>query len=343
MARSASAAVRRPRCGSTVRLDDCACSSLAEGAEPSAWRQQLHFPYCQRSQACEDRLRPHAQDATIAIAYHHSNSTVRPWFKGAPLDSYLHNMRLLVRLLLSLRSVDTALPVRVLLSGERHVAFDALLASLGAKLVDADAFATAKPTWATQYYEDSFTKLRALSLTEFRRVVVLDTDAVVLQNIDELSGAQAPAFVFRPTPCNERSTLNWRAWEMNSGVMVLEPSASELGRLRRLLYSAEFQRIGHRTDPGDQSVWRHFFDEVHELPVRYNTMGTTNCIWFNTTCIQPLSAVRWDGVRVYHDVESYRRAFRPPRSTAVARALARHTSEAAMLLGEVCKREGLSC
>jgi len=289
------------------------------------------FPYCRASTACDTplRLKLHSH-ATIAIAFHHHNSSVRAWFKAQPINSYLYNVRLLVRLLLSLRSVGTTLPVSVLLSGERHAPFEALLASLGALLVDADAFATRKPPWASEYHVNSFTKLRALSLTEYRRVVVLDTDMVVLQNIDALASSPAPAFVFRPTPCIDRATIVWRPWEMNSGVMVLQPTRAELGRLHRLLNSTWYAGIGHRTDSSDQSFWRHFFDEVYELPIRYNAMGVSNL-------------TNWEDVHVFHDVESYRKGHPPPSDSPAAIALANLTSTAKRMLRSVCDGVGLAC
>ena len=291
----------------------------------------MAFPYCRPSVACDSQLRPKPPShATIAIAFHHHNSSVRSWFKGQPFNSYLYNVRHIVRLLLSLRGVGTTLPVSVLLSGERHAPFEALFASLGALLVDADAFATRKPPWASEYHINSFTKLRALSLTEYRRVIVLDTDMVVLQNIDALASSPAPAFVFRPTPCNEQATIVWRPWEMNSGVMVLQPTRAELARLHGLLNSTWYAKIGHRTDSSDQSFWRHFFDEVFELPIRYNAMAVSNL-------------TDWTDVHIFHDVEAYRKGQPPPDDSPAARALANLTSTARSMLRDVCAEVGLKC
>ena len=98
--------------------------------------------------------------------------------------------------------------------------------------------------------------------------------------------------------------------------------------LETLLNSPAFhQRIGHGTDPSDQSVWRHLFEEVFELPARYHTMGTSN-----------LTHAEWVGAYIYHDIESYRSRFPPPPQTRVARAIARHTTEATSLLGALCRR-----
>eukprot|EP00322_Chrysochromulina_rotalis_P031568 CAMPEP_0115837330 /NCGR_PEP_ID=MMETSP0287-20121206/5163_1 /TAXON_ID=412157 /ORGANISM="Chrysochromulina rotalis, Strain UIO044" /LENGTH=124 /DNA_ID=CAMNT_0003290833 /DNA_START=144 /DNA_END=518 /DNA_ORIENTATION=+ len=50
------------------------------------------------------------------------------------------------------------------------------------------------------------------------------------------------------------------------------------------------------SDPGDQSVWRHFFSHVHELPVKYNT--------FKKTTFRRVE--QWANVHVLHDSDVHR-------------------------------------
>ena len=233
---------------------------------------------------------------TIALIFHHDNSSAHSWFRKNPFQSYLYNLRLVTRCILSLRAVGTLLPVSVLVSGERFPAFEVPVISLGARLIDMSAHEIRVPRWGHQHFRGSFHKLKALFLTDFRRVIVLDGDTIVHRNIDHLSGAPAPSFVYRPTPCTEAARI-WRHWEMNSGVMVLAPSASELSRVQDLMRSPVYNSIGHRTDPSDQSVWRYFYEEVHELPRSYNMMAI-----FNMSSVD-----QWDLTHVLHDIESYRK------------------------------------
>ena len=105
-----------------------------------------------------------------------------------------------------------------------------------------------------------FTKLRAWELTEFDRVVVLDADTLVLQNVDDLfqrrTFAAGPDF-FLPD-------------HFNSGVMVLDPSADTFTRMMGALAA-----VGSY-DGGDQGFLNTFFPDwyampgEHRLPVGYN-------------------------------------------------------------------------
>lgn len=106
----------------------------------------------------------------------------------------------------------------------------------------------------------TFSKLRAFGLSGFDKIVLLDSDTVVLRNVDDLfsrpSIAAAPDF-FLPD-------------RFNSGVLVVDPSPAffqELyGRLARL----------GSYDGGDQGFLNEYFSDwyaapvSHRLPAGYN-------------------------------------------------------------------------
>lgn len=106
----------------------------------------------------------------------------------------------------------------------------------------------------------SYVKLRAFQLTEYEKVVFLDADTIVLQNIEELFErpffAAAPDF-FMPD-------------RFNSGVMVLDPSEQ--------LFEELLASLGKLPtyDGGDQGVlnshWPKWWDMApgHRLPAAYN-------------------------------------------------------------------------
>lgn len=109
-------------------------------------------------------------------------------------------------------------------------------------------------------FDRVFTKLRAWTLTDLERVVVLDADTLVLQNVDELfdrPGFAAGPDFFLPD-------------RFNSGVMVLDPSQDTFDRMVRALAEAGSY------DGGDQGFLNSFFPDwyampvVHRLPVGYN-------------------------------------------------------------------------
>ena len=105
-----------------------------------------------------------------------------------------------------------------------------------------------------------FTKLRAFEFVDFERIVLLDADTLVLQNVDDLFErppfAAAPDF-FLPD-------------RFNSGVMVVEPSNSLFGRMMETL------AVAGTYDGGDQGFLNTFFADwyampvQHRLPVGYN-------------------------------------------------------------------------
>jgi len=105
-----------------------------------------------------------------------------------------------------------------------------------------------------------FTKLRAFQLVDFDRIVLLDADTLVLQNVDDLFGR--PAFAAGPD--------FFLPDRFNSGVMVLEPSASTFERMMEAL------SVARTYDGGDQGFLNTFYADwyampvAHRLPVGYN-------------------------------------------------------------------------
>lgn len=114
-------------------------------------------------------------------------------------------------------------------------------------------------------YKHSFTKLRVFELTDLDKVVFLDADTVVLQNVDDLftrpSIAAAPDF-FMPD-------------HFNSGVMVLEPSGELFGRLMQALATAETY------DGGDQGFLNTFWADWWFMPAEHRLPPTYNMPHFN--------------------------------------------------------------
>lgn len=81
------------------------------------------------------------------------------------------------------------------------------------------------------------------------------------------------------------------SWDVNSGVMVLEPSESEWQRMLRLVHNKSFVRVG---DGGDQSLWRTFYPRVHELPATYNAVKSDNLSWPSEAhVLHDLWGTRW--------------------------------------------------
>jgi hypothetical protein len=106
----------------------------------------------------------------------------------------------------------------------------------------------------------TFTKLRAFELTQYDKLVLLDADTIVLQNIDDLferpAIAAAPDFLLPD--------------RFNSGVMVIAPERGLFERMMDALADSPSY------DGGDQGFLNTFFPDwyrgpaAHRLPCGYN-------------------------------------------------------------------------
>ena len=315
-------------CSPGVAADTCACSQF-RSIKRFRPRQQDRLPVCIPSPLCggDARAPPSLHDparslsplhdsarrAAIVVIHRHNASLVRPWHRHEPERAYEHAVRRIVRLAVSLQNVGTTLPIYLLASGTRHAAYEAMLREQFGVSTLADELPYERPPrWSSPYHWLSFAKLHALGLVQFGRIIVLDTDCFVLRNIDHLASPRlvpAPAAVMR-LKCIEPGLS---PWELNSGVMVLEPSAIAALRMEILVRSASHRgndstigTSGRRFkpvlgDPGEQSVWRNYFtlygEAVHELPAGYNAVrAATN---FS-------DAVSWEHVHVLHDTDTGR-------------------------------------
>jgi alpha-N-acetylglucosamine transferase len=109
-------------------------------------------------------------------------------------------------------------------------------------------------------WADTFTKIRVFGLTQFKRVVFLDADMIVLQNIDHLFdvlNGRKEQFAAVIDCCNH----------FNSGLMVLPPSQTTLNEI------IDGIRTGSLTsyDRADQGILNDYFkNNFIQLEFKYN-------------------------------------------------------------------------
>lgn len=162
----------------------------------------------------------------------------------------------------SLKASGTAEPMVVMVTPEVRPATRARLVEQGWTLHDVEPIVNPNPTTQQMLprFGAAYTKLRAWQLVDFDKVVLLDADTIVLQNVDDLFErpeiAAAPDF-FLPD-------------RFSSGVMVLEPGLSKFDRMVEALAASPSY------DGGDQGFLNVFFERwyampvEHRLPVGYN-------------------------------------------------------------------------
>jgi alpha-N-acetylglucosamine transferase len=82
-------------------------------------------------------------------------------------------------------------------------------------------------------WAESFTKLLAFNQTQYKRLLVLDSDATLLKHMDEL--------FFIPSRTAALPRAYWLDKPLlTSSVMVLEPSAKEFARVQKSIENAEY-------------------------------------------------------------------------------------------------------
>jgi len=127
----------------------------------------------------------------------------------------------------------------------------------------------------------NFAKLRLWELDEYRKVVYLDADTLVVQNIDDLF--EYPAFSAAPNLYQTAGDLT----RMNSGVFVAQPGRLVFADMLRVLERSE--RTYLRTD---QTFLGEYFPRWHGLPYVYNTL---QYVYFNLPELW-----QWHAIRVIH-------------------------------------------
>ena len=305
-------------CGSFVRADECICPNASA---PSIGRV---MPKCMPTAACGlPWRRPqrwlhqlHRPSTAFVIFFDFDPSRVRAEDRDDPARAYAEAMALTMRLVLSLKSVRATLPVHLIASGRHQAAHLEALAREGV-IVESTTDSWEVPAWASQRDGGSFSKLRALGLRQFRKVIVLDHDLVVLRNIDHLAGAPTPSMVYRPLWKNCQLRV-----ELNSGLMVLAPSLEGHARLQAYLRPPsqrpdavalpEVEVVAG--DRSDQAVWRAALSQAHCLPVAYNAARSLGL------------GADWNVTFVLHDL-SFDRRKKQAWAKLAGSSLAEHVEE----------------
>ncbi|MCV6598398.1 MAG: glycosyltransferase family 8 protein [Mangrovicoccus sp.] len=127
---------------------------------------------------------------------------------------------------------------------------------------------------------DNFAKLRLWQLP-YDRVVFLDADTLVLQNIDKLF--DYPEFCAAPNVYESLADFG----RMNSGVFTARPNSMTYEAMLKYLDQPEI--FWRRTD---QSFLQDFFPDWHGLPISYNML---QYVWFNMPGLW-----NWDQVKIIH-------------------------------------------
>lgn len=213
-------------------------------------------------------------------------------------DDYGWGARALIR---SLRLSGTKADIVVMhTEGVTHGVLNPLTA-MGARMVEIDLLPTSAAFNATHSRQmqhaaapfakgekpafhsplDNFAKLRLWQLTEYRSVVFIDADALVLRNCDRLF--DYPEFCGAPNVYESVADFD----RLNSGVFTARPDSYLFGKMLEELDAPDV--FWRRTD---QTFLQHFFPDWHGLPVYFNML---QYVWINLPELW-----NWDAIRILH-------------------------------------------
>lgn len=167
-------------------------------------------------------------------------------------------------LLKSMRSVHTAYPLGIMIPRSleatlRNAIEDSGLLKLNNVFIiveDDLVIPSDVPIDRTHHWANTFFKLKVMSLTQFKKVILIDCDVLVLKNMDELFRRKSMS----ATSAGVCVHPDWKG-QFTSGLVVIEPNlelyhklVAAIGPTAKRLHAA-----GRRT--GDQDVVQSVFPE----------------------------------------------------------------------------------
>eukprot|EP00439_Symbiodinium_sp_Y106_P077821 s595_g16.t1 len=128
-------------------------------------------------------------------------------------------------------------------------------------------------------FKHVFTKLHAFGCTDYHRVILLDLDLLITDNVDELKDFKAPAALRRghkELPPGVEIGLSFfnksgqQQYGMNLGVAVLQPCQQELEKMLESVRSERDPMHQATTGPEQDFLTRWFRSKWNALDVKYN-------------------------------------------------------------------------
>ncbi len=187
-------------------------------------------------------------------------------------EKYLPGVYVLAK---SLESVNSKYELTVLVPNDVNNIVDKTLIGWGltvkkAQKIDVSDMLSSENK--ASYWGETFFKLRSAGLTEFKKIVLLDSDMIVLKNIDHLFLNPHMSAVAAGKSLNP----SWK--KLNSGTLVLEPSEDLIQTLISYIPETINLRQSKNLGVGDQDVFNYMYpdwperDELH-MSETYNALS----------------------------------------------------------------------
>ena len=145
------------------------------------------------------------------------------------------------------------------------------------------------------YWSNTFFKLSAADCTEFKKVVLLDSDMLIRHNIDHLFDKPH----YSAVAAGHCATPEYV--ELNSGLMVIEPGKEFYHRLLDSIRPAMYRRAAEGYNIGDQDVFQEAFKDWKEHP-ELGLPETYNCLFRAVRTLAEQEHMKISDISVVHFV-----------------------------------------
>ena len=209
---------------------------------------------------------------------------------------YLKGIKALVR---SLKKVKYKYPLVVLIPNDADPDLEIILRSYGCVVKK-----TERPFICSELlqknrigtWNDTFLKLSVFDLVEFKKVIYIDSDMMVLKNIDHLFEKPHLSAV----AAGQTKDPEWK--RLNSGLIVIEPDRSVYNMLLDAIIPACTERLNKGVGYGDQDVINYCYqdwpvqNELH-LSEEYNCLSSDIEAISNKYGFNHIAVIHYIGVK----------------------------------------------
>lgn len=171
----------------------------------------------------------------------------------------------------SLQAVDSHYPLTVLVPRGSELGED--LKAAGLTICEAERLTPVDDS--DHYWGATFFKLRATGMTQFDKIVLLDSDMLIVRNLDHLFNSPAWSAVAAGRVVHPGNG-DWLG--LNSGLMVIEPSRHLARALEVGIADAVSGREARGMLAGDQDVFR-YVKRDWEWSSNLHLSEAYNCFW----------------------------------------------------------------
>lgn len=174
-------------------------------------------------------------------------------------NSYIPGLRVLFT---SLKKTCPRYPMYVLVPHDNEKVLDQIdesefncILSDSLYIDDTDASLNEK-----RYWNNTFFKLQIMNLTQFDKIVYIDSDMLVLNNLDNLFDFPGLSATTGSKSAHPEYT------EFNSGIMVIDPNEEEYKKLLDCIEPAIERKKSEGKSYGDQDVFNEYYKDWNEHP-----------------------------------------------------------------------------